>query len=165
MAAELLSAAQRAKIFAMAKERNLDADQLRARTPRGHVSDLTHDEAASLIHSLVNNTSPDYSRRPDYRRRPDAPRRPRRPGVHRMISEEQLAMITALRMELGWTVQGLHEHLAARHYRDDPKRPLSDYVSSTDGVTVIEHLKKVRDRKAFYAERRQRSASATSVQF
>lgn len=47
-----ITAGQRRRLFALARERGLDLDQLRAATPAGSVSALSHDQAAAIIERL-----------------------------------------------------------------------------------------------------------------
>ncbi len=141
VAGEPITAAQRRALFAAGRAHGLDIDTLRALTPAGSISMLTRDEAARLLDRLNGGTNHEHPRR--------SPRDPRRPkDVYRMATDAQHRKIEALRIDLGWGGEKLHQWLSDRHHDDG--RPLTTIDSSRDAQAVIELLKVVlaRTRKA-----------------
>jgi hypothetical protein len=127
---------QRRALFAAARARGLDHQELRALTPTGSIARLTIRQAAALLDSLNRGTDHERSGRP---------RRPRRPrGILAMASGAQLAKIEGLRERLGWTREGLTAFLATRHY--DHGDPMTAIVSGRDAQEIILLLSDVADR-------------------
>ncbi|MFQ5495745.1 MAG: hypothetical protein ACE5EX_10235 [Phycisphaerae bacterium] len=155
---EPITAPQRRALFACAKCKGLDIDDLRALTPCGSISALSRQEAAELLSRLNAGTDYDHPR--------PARRGVRRPkGVYRFATDAQRRKITALGIDLGWTSDRLHEWLSERHFLDG--RPMSKIldkdaaVSTKDGADVIELLKVVNARSA-RKRAREREASTPS---
>ena len=123
-------------LFAAAHARGMDDDELRALTPTGSVKALTFPQASQLLNRL-NGRGPGY--------KPPRNRKPRRaPDTFAPLSDEQRDLIDRkLRIALGWTPEQMKAHLEKKHYVSDPSRDMSSIVSTTDGVAVAEHLKKV----------------------
>jgi hypothetical protein len=127
-----ITPAQRRALFAIGKARDMSIDDLRDLTPAGSISALTRDEASHLLDRLNAHTDHEHPRR--------SPRRPRRPkGVYAFASDAQRGKIAALRIDLGWSPEKLHEWLSERHHSDG--RPMTRIDSTTDGQAVIELLK------------------------
>jgi hypothetical protein len=125
-------------LFAAAHARGLSDDDLRAMTPTGSVKALKFMEASALLNRL-NGRKDGYV---PNRARKKAARRPT--DVFAPLSDEQRDLIDRkLRIALGWTPQQMKAHLETKHYVSDPTRDMSSILSSTDGVAVAEHLKKV----------------------
>jgi len=138
-----ISALQRRAIFAAGKAHGLDIDDLRAMTPAGSISLLTRLQAGGLIDLLNAGSENVYPKR-----RSRAPRRPK--GIHAFATPSQRNKIESLRIELGWTPQGLGGFLADR--RHDHGRPMAtlhdgtytlNIDSTADASAVIELLKAV----------------------
>jgi len=129
-----ITAAQRAALFAAGAARGLSIDDIRALTPAGSISMLSRAQASDLLDRMNSGTA--YAHPRPVRR---GPRRPK--GVYRVRTPTQLAKIEALRVQLGWTAEGLAGWLSERHYVDG--RPMTRIDSSADGVAVIELLKGV----------------------
>lgn len=133
-ASERIRPAQRAALFAIGTARGLDIDDLRAMTPKGSISALSFAEASALLSRLNAGTEFAHPRPPA--------RQPRRPkGVYAFRTAAQLRKIEALRIELGWTPEGLDGFLASRKFRDG--RPMNSIASTSDGRDAIELLKHV----------------------
>jgi hypothetical protein len=97
-----ITPAQRRALFAIGKARGLTVDDLRDLTPTGSISALTRDQASHLLDRLNAHTDHEHPRQ--------SPRRPRRPkGVYAFASAAQRRKIEALRIDLDWSPQGLHE--------------------------------------------------------
>lgn len=141
--AEPISPGQRRALFAWAKSRGMSIDDLRALTPSGSISAMSHDAASALLKRL--NAGGEYEHpRP-------APRGPRRPkGVYRLATPAQRRKIESLRIELDWTPQGLDGWLSERHFGDG--RPMTRFVSTVDAMEVIELLKAVLARSSKRSE-------------
>jgi len=143
-----LTSAQRSKIFAVANERGLALDDVRAMTPAGSVSMLSKVEAAALIDALEKGQSPDYDRASISR-----PRRARpAEGAIRLVSVEQRIMIEDLRRECGFTPASFQTWLSQRSFND--RRPLTDMKTSGDAIFIIELLKRVRAKQIDQRQRR-----------
>lgn len=129
---------QRKALFAAAKEKGLDIDDIRALCPKRSISKLSYYEAWDVLNRL--NGKPPRSN--GWQR--TGPRRERREkGVIAQVTPEQLELINQYRIALGWLGSELHAHLDERHYKSDPTRKLTDIKTTDDGVGVIEHLKGV----------------------
>ncbi len=153
-AVKMITAAQRCKIFAIAKQRGKSTDDIRAMTPAGSISMLTCVQAAVLIDALEQGKSPDYDKVP----RVPASKRKRRPkGVFAIARDEQRKKIYALANEIGFDGDDLDEWLSKRHFAD--KRPMdcvlnpAAAVSSNDMNAVIELLKHVLRKKTAFDKR------------
>ncbi len=145
-----ISGPQRRALFAIAKARGLEIDDLRAMTPLDSISKLSRAEAAELLQRL--NAGSDYDHP-----RPAKPREKRRPkGVYRIVTDRQLRFIEAQRVDLGWPREKRVEFLGGRRHADG--RTLTSIMSTADANTVIELLKAVYSRPC-YRERRERSAT------
>ena len=129
-----ITAEQRRAIFAAGKSRGLDIDDLRQLTPAGSISALTRLQATELLQRLNAHGEHPYPKRHSR-----APRRPK--GVYAIPTGSQLNKIEALRIELGWTPEGLQGWLAERHHVDG--RLMTKIDSTTDAAAVIELLKAV----------------------
>jgi hypothetical protein len=125
---------QRRAIFAAARARALDIDDVRAMTPSGSISKLTRLQARDLLDRINANT--EYS---TARRQNASPRRPK--GVYAMVSEAQRVKIKAIQHEIGWTDEHLGTWLKQRHHDDG--RPMTQMNSGKDAKAVIELLKQV----------------------
>ena len=125
---------QRKALFAAGKARGLDIDDLRQLTPAGSISSLTRLQAAQLIERLNAQGEHPYPKRHSR-----SPRRPK--GVYRLSTASQRNKIEALRINLGWTPEGLQGWLAERHHVDG--RPMTKIDSTADAAAVIELLKAV----------------------
>lgn len=137
--AEPITAAQRRALFAAARERGLTIDDLRDMTPAGSISALTRGQASDLLDGLNRGTDYAHPRK----RRPSS--RPRRPKcVYGIATDAQRRKIESLRIQLGWTLEGLQGFLSERHFSDG--RVMTRIDSTSDGRDVIELLKGVRDR-------------------
>lgn len=140
---EPISAPQRRALFACARRKGMDIDDLRALTPLGSISALTRKEAAALLSRLNTGTAYEHPRRPTR-----GPRRPK--GVYAFMTAAQRRKIRALRIDLDWTADELRAWLSGRHFLDG--RPMSSVlyedaaVSTKDGAEVIELLKAVHTR-------------------
>lgn len=135
---ESITAGQRRAIFAAGKARGLDLDALRELTPSNSISAMSRSQAGALLERL-NGTDNHCDARIG---RHDRHRRPRRPkGVIGMVSTAQRAKIDSLRIDMGWTVEGLAGFLAERHFSHGG--PMSRMLTSVDGIEVIELLKQV----------------------
>ncbi len=145
-----LTDAHRRMIFRLKTDRGLTIDDVRDMTPAGSISMLTKFQATSLIDALKTGKPVDYSKRS---RIPAERRSKRRPkNVFAMASDAQRNTIEALRIELGWSKEHLHDWLSKRHHKDG--RPMTEIQSSGDAVAVIELLKAVRIRQHRANERR-----------
>jgi hypothetical protein len=112
----------------------MSIDDLRALTPAGSISAMTHRQASDLLNRLNARTEYEHPRK--------TKRGPRRPkGVYRLATDAQRAKVESLRMYLGWTPDRLSEWLGERHHKDG--RPMTRIDSSIDAVAVIELLKAV----------------------
>jgi len=120
--------AQKKAIFAAARARGLDIDDVRALTPRRSVSKLSIREAAALLDRLNAGTACERTGR-------RSPRRPR--GVIAMPSPAQLAKIEGLRESLGWSREGLASFLSERHF--DHGGSMDKILTSRDaqGVALL----------------------------
>lgn len=147
-----ITAGQRKALFAAGRAHGLDIDDLRGLTPAGSVSALTRLQAASLLERLNRGTE---TARPEPR--PRAPRRPK--GVLAICTAAQRGKIEALRIDLGWTPEGLTAFLAERHHLDG--RAMTAIDSTKDGAAVIELLKTVLGRTL--EARRRESGEAQAV--
>jgi len=140
---EPITTPQRRALFAFAKSKGMDIDDLRALTPLGSISALRRKDAAELLSSLNAGTDYEHPRRPVR-----GARRPK--DVYRFATSAQRRKITALSIDLGWTAERLREWLSDRHFLDG--RPMSMIldedaaVSTKDGADVIELLKVVNAR-------------------
>lgn len=155
-AGESMSPGQRRALFAAARSRGMDRDDLRAMTPCGSISLLTRDQASALLNRLNRDRAGESPRR--YQR-------PSRlePGVYRFVTEAQVRKVDALRIDLGWAPERLKEFLSDRHYADG--RPMATAErcpamdTSSDGIQVIELLKSVSDKADRAARRRGKGAA------
>ena len=130
-----VTATQRRALFAAGRARRLDIDGLRALSPDGRMSKLTRAQAADLLTRLNQGTDHEHPRRPVR-----GPRRPK--GVYAFVSDAQRRKIESLRIDGGWTHEGLDLWQSERHHDDG--RPMTRVVeSSADDVAVIELLKAV----------------------
>lgn len=135
--AEPISPGQRKALFAWAQAKGLGIDDLRALTPAGSISAMSHDQASALLQRLNAGSGYEHPRQ--------APRGPRRPkGVYRLATPAQRRKIESLRIELGWTPQGFEGWLSERHFGDG--RAMTQIASSIDAIEVIELLKAVLSR-------------------
>lgn len=126
--------AQRRKLFALARERGLDLDDLRAMTPAGSISLLRIDQAAELIDRIEGRPNPAPPPR-------TAHRRPRLPaGVIRLATAEQRAEIDrlaeAISAHYGWTRADLEAWLQPRRHRLTPD-------TSREAMETIRFLRQV----------------------
>lgn len=124
---------QRKALFAAAKVRGMDIDDLRAMTPLGSISALTIRQAAELLDRV--NAGTKYERP----RRPRPPRRAK--GVYALPTATQRAKIEGIREALGWTKEGLAEFLTGRRYEHGG--PMSEMLTSRDARDVIQLLNRV----------------------
>ena len=136
---------QRRAIFAAGRAHGLDVDALRGLTPAGSISALTRLQAAGLIDRLNAGQENAYPKRHSR-----APRRPK--GIYAVCTASQRNKIEALRIDLGWTPEGLAGFLAERHHSDG--RPMTSVDSTTDGIAVIELLKGVLEKTLAARSRR-----------
>ena len=136
-----MTPAQRSKIFAVANERGLSLDDVRAMTPAGSVSALTRVHATALIDALEKGQSPDYDRAATKRPRRDRPAE----GSIRLVSDAQRNTIESLRRDCGFTKESFQTWLSQRSFND--RRPLTDMNTSGDAIFIIELLKRVRDKQ------------------
>lgn len=134
--------AQMRALFAAANGRGMSHDDLRAMCPNGHVSQLSFNQASDLLNRLNGrHLTPGESPGAKYARRR---KRRRAANTFAPFSDEQRDLIDRkLRIALGWTPAQMRDHLVERHYTSDPTRSMDSIVSTTDGVAVAEHLKKV----------------------
>jgi hypothetical protein len=129
-----ITAAQRKALFAAGRAHGLDVDGLRELTPAGSISRLTRLQANQLIDRLNAGTEHSHPKRHS--------RLPRRPkGIYAVRSGPQMLKIEALRIDLGWTPEGLQGWLAERHHADG--RAMTRINSTADAAAVIELLKAV----------------------
>jgi len=159
--------AQLKAIWAKARERGLTDAELRALTPRGHLRDLTYLEAHALLNQL-GESRPAYGRVPGTAplpepvegrrpepvegRRPEpvegrnsSKRLPRlHPGDVRLLTAAQRAQIDRLQRQLadlyGWSDDEMRAWLAARRFKHDPNRRMSEPNTSADGAAVLQLL-------------------------
>jgi hypothetical protein len=95
-----VTARQRRRLFALCKRRGLDADGLRALTPRGSISQLTFREA----NMLADNLQAGLDWPPDRRKNQSKPRpEPAAEGVVRLRTDFQLELIENMRIQCGFT--------------------------------------------------------------
>ena len=147
---------QIAHIFAIGRERGMTTDDLREMTPAGSISMLTRVQAMHLIDALKRGKSPDYEQKTNAPRKP----RQRRPkNVIRLVTDDQRALIEALRIDLDWTEDQLDAWLRVRHFPGE-SRNLTQMQTSKDAQFVIELLKRVLDKTI---QGRQRSAAGQST--
>lgn len=140
-----ITAKQRKALFGIMEARGLDLDDLRAMTPNNSVSKMSVVEAGRVLDRL--NAGTKFQRDAHDSKRPN--RKPRAPrGVIRLVSHAQRGEIERLRVQLGWTAQGLHDFLAERHYSYDCSRGMSDMQTARDAHQVIELLKHILARKS-----------------
>lgn len=125
---------QRKALFAIGKARGWSIDDLRDLTPAGSISALTRLQAARLLESLNAGTA--YAGTP---RRSRTPRRAK--GVFAIATPAQRNKIEALRIDLGWTPDGVAGFLHDRRHTDG--RRMTRIDSTTDAAAVIELLKAV----------------------
>lgn len=162
-AVERITPGQRRALFAIAKDRGWSIDELRSRTPAGSISGMTRAEARALLDRL-NGGSP-VGRSPDARtadaaRASPHARRPRRPkGIYAFRTDAQIRKIEALRIDLGWTQDGMDAFLAERHFGDG--RPMNKIDSTADGRDVIQLLLHVLECVNRARQRTQESESIT----
>lgn len=125
---------QRKALFAIGKARGRSIDDLRDLTPAGSISALTRLQTARLLESLNAGTP--------YRGSPRRSRTPRHPkGVFAIATPAQRNKIEALRIDLGWTPDGLAGFLHDRRHTDG--RRMTRIDGTTDAAAVIELLKAV----------------------
>jgi len=136
--AEPITPSQRRALFSAARSRGMTIDDIRDMTPTGSISALTRSQASDLLDGLNSGTEYAHPRKP--RRR--SARRPK--GVYALATEAQHRKIESLRIQLGWTREGLRGWLSERHYTDG--RPMTKIDSTSDGSDVIELLKGVLER-------------------
>ena len=134
---EPLTAGQRRALFSAARARGLNVDDLRSMTPLGSISAMTRAQAAHLLTRL--NAGTDHAH-PRVQER--APRRPK--GLYGLATAAQRRKVEALRIDLGWSTEGLAGFLSERHFIDGRRMDRID--SLTDASEVIELLKAVRGR-------------------
>ena len=146
-----MSDAQRCAIFAAMTERGLNIDDVRALCPNRSISRLTFQEAGIVLNRLNAGTAYAHPRQ-----RQHSPRRPK--GVYRIATDAQRRKIESLRIQLGWTPEGLAEFLSERRYADG--RKMSRVDSSGDASSVIELLKGVGVRKEQGRQRQARAAAS-----
>jgi len=127
---------QRRALFAAGRARGLDRDTLRALTPAGSISALSADQARELLQRL--NAGTEYAH-PKVSECPRGPRRPK--GVYAIATAAQRGKIDALRIDLGWTPEGLNSWLSERTHVDG--RRMTRVDSTRDANAVIELLKAV----------------------
>lgn len=140
MMTEPITAAQRRALFAAGRVRGLTIDDIRGMTPTGSISALTRGQASDLLEGLNRGTEYAHPRK-----RKSSRGRPRRPkGVYAIATEAQHRKIESLRIQLGWTTEGLRGWLSERHYADG--RAMTNIDSTNDGRDVIELLKGVLER-------------------
>jgi len=125
---------QRKALFAIGKARGCSIDDLRDLTPAGSISALTRLQAARLLERL--NAGTRYAGSP---RRSRTPRHAK--GVFAIATPAQRNKIEALRIDLGWTPDGLAGFLHDRRHTDG--RRMTRIDSTTDAAAVIELLKAV----------------------
>lgn len=139
-------------LWAKARQRGLTDDELRALTPRGHLSDLTYDEAHELLNQLGERRAAfGYQKPRSHKPRASA-------GVARIRTSEQAAMIESLTQQIcdhyGWTLTRFAAWLSERHHKDG--RPMTSIDSARDGRDVIQllenFLRQARAAKARNAE-------------
>jgi hypothetical protein len=140
-----MTGGQRRALFAAARRRGFDRDDLRAMTPAGSVSALTIAQAGELLDRLNAGTEHDRTRG---RHRPA--RLPS--GVVRFVTASQRAKIESIRLELGWTPQRLDEFLSGRTY--DRGGAMNVIRTSRDGMNVIQLLRGVQANMRRSAARR-----------
>ena len=145
MEGERITPPQRRALFAAAGDRGLSIDDIRDMTPAGSISALTRAQASDLLDRV--NAGKDFDER--RRKRPRGPRRPK--GVFAMASPAQRAKIEALRIDLGWTPDGLAGFLAERHYSHGGS--MSKILTTADASEIIELLKAVLNRQRAAARR------------
>lgn len=124
---------QKKAIFAAAKSRDLDIDDVRAMTPENSVSRLTRGQAAGLLDRL--NAGRD---RPARKRRPKA-----NPDAIRLISPRQRDYIADLVTVLGWSFEKYAAWLAKSLQYESPDQ----VATSKDAYRVIEGLKNIANRR------------------
>jgi len=135
---EPITSSQRRAIFAAGKVKSLTIDDLRAMTPTGSISALTRGQASDLLNRLNAGTQYEHPRKTARGRR-----HPK--GVYALATPAQHRKIESLRIQLGWTTEGLRGWMSERHFTDG--RPMTQIDSTADGVAVIELLKGVLERK------------------
>jgi len=152
MEGERITPPQRRALFAAAGDRGLSIDDIRDMTPAGSISALSRAQASDLLDRINSGTDFDQRRR----RRPRGPRRPK--GVFAMASPAQRAKIKSLRIDLGWTAEGLVGFLADRHYSHGG--PMSKILTTADASEVIELLKAVMRKQVAARAKRTRNAAS-----
>ena len=158
---------QIAHVWALARERGMDAGQLHEVAQRESLKTLSVTEASILIDALKRNVAPDYSKPPrGYHKPPETTRPPRLPkGVARLPTEAQVfkwsAMLDTLadigernrqlRIRLDKRRQGddtpvtdvrVIKWLSQRHYKTHGG-PMHKILTSDDAKEGIELLKAV----------------------
>ena len=123
-----ISQPQRRKLFAVARERGLTHDDLRAMTPAGSVSALSYHQAAELLTRLCGKPY----RAPERRRR-----RSRRTGAIPIATNPQKFYIRILADQLGLSKSQLDAYIRSRHHRNG----LADVIQGKDASDIIEGLK------------------------
>ncbi len=129
-----ISSPQMRKLFAVARERGLTHDDLRAITPTGSVAMLTYHQAADLLTRLCGRRK----RTPEQRRR-----RSPRTGAIRVATDPQKSYIRILAEQLGLSDSQLDSYIRSHHHRDG----LADVFQSKDASDIIEGLKAQVDRQ------------------
>lgn len=133
--------AQISCLWSLARQRGLDADELRAMTPHGSVRSLTIAEASALIDRLKGHQSPSREGGGSLPRPRAIPGIARQPAIEQLILDGSLVRWIAQRYHK--TIKEVEAWLATRHYRSHGG-PMNLIRTSADCVERIELLKAVK---------------------